>query len=110
MSNLAKTKERKFTGALDRRYKLIFSNPINTIHEDKWVDVTYKFSQNYPANVLEETQIAQNLEGVVSKDTQLSSLSIVEDVQEEKEKMQKSSRKMKLLKNLLLIKGCSNNR
>ena len=82
-----KTKERKFTGALDRRYKLIFSNPINTIHEDKWVDVTYKFSQNYPANVLEETQIAQNLEGVVSKDTQLSSLSIVEDVQEEKEKI-----------------------
>ena len=87
MSNLAKTKERKFTGALDRRYKLIFSNPINTVHEDKWVDVTYKFSQNYPANVLEETQIAQNLEGVVSKDTQLSSLSIVEDVQEEKEKI-----------------------
>ena len=84
MSNLAKTKERKFTGALDRRYKLIFSNPINTIHEDKWVDITYKFSQNYPANVLEETQIAQNLEGVV---TQLSSLSIVEDVQEEKEKI-----------------------
>lgn len=87
MSNLAKTKERKFTGALDRRYKLIFSNPINTIHEDKWVDITYKFSQNYPANVLEETQIAQNLEGIVSKDTQLSSLSIVEDVQEEKEKI-----------------------
>ena len=87
MSNLAKTKERKFTGALDRRYKLIFSNPINTIHEDKWVDITYKFSQNYPANVLEETQIAQNLEGVVSKDTQLSSLSIVEDVQKEKEKI-----------------------
>ena len=51
------------------------------------INVTYKFSQNYPANVLEETQIAQNLEGVVSKDTQLSSLSIVEDVQEEKEKI-----------------------
>ena len=56
---------------------------------------------------LKKLQIAQNLEGVVSKDTQLSSLSIVEDVQEEKKK---SSRKMKLLKNLLLIKGCSNNR
>lgn len=88
MSNLAKTKERKFTGSLDRRYQLIFSNPINTINEDKWADINYKFSQNYPANVLEETQIAQNLEGVVSKDTQLSVLSIVEDVQEEKDKIE----------------------
>ncbi len=88
MSNLAKTKERKFTSGMNRRYKLIFSNPVNSMRKDGWLDINYKFSQNYPANVLEETQIAQNLEGIVSKDTQLSSLSIIEDVQEEKDKIE----------------------
>lgn len=87
MSNLAKTKERKFSNSFDKRYKLIFSNPINQLDDDAWLDISYKFSQNYPANVEEETDIAKSLEGIVSKDTQLSVLSIIEDVQEEKEKL-----------------------
>ncbi len=83
MSNLAKTKERKFTSGMNRRYRLIFSNPANSIKSDDWMNVEYKFSQNYPANILEEAQIAAQLEGLVSKETQLSVLSIVEDVKKE---------------------------
>ena len=44
MSNLAKTKERKFTSGMNRRYKLIFSNPIISIsgtgiHREDWVGI-----------------------------------------------------------------------
>lgn len=83
MSNLAKTKERKFTSGMNRRYMLIFSNPINKMNANDWLDINYKFSQNYPANLQEEAEIAKNLDGIVSKETQLATLSNVEDVQAE---------------------------
>lgn len=87
MSNLEKTKERKFTSGMNRRYKLIFSNPVSGMKKDDWVKLHYHFTPNFPANVLEETQIAQNLDGIVSQDTQLSILSIVNNVQSEIEKL-----------------------
>lgn len=83
MSNLAKTKERKFTSGMNRRYRLLFSNKLSDVGKDDWLSVEYKFTQNYPANVLEEAQIATQLSGVTSKETQLKVLSIVEDVQSE---------------------------
>lgn len=54
MSNLAKTKERKFTSGMNRRYKLIFSNPVSGMKEDDWVKLHYHFTPNIPSNVLEE--------------------------------------------------------
>lgn len=89
MSNLAKTKERKFTSGMNRRYKLIFSNPVSGMKRDDWVKIKYSFTQNIPSNVLEETEIASNLEGVVSQETQLSVLSIVDNVKKEIERIQK---------------------
>lgn len=83
MSNLALTKQRKFTSGMNRRYKLIFSNPISKMNPDDWVKLTYTFTQNMPANLLEESQIAGNLAGIVSQQTQLSVLSCVDNVQEE---------------------------
>ena len=83
MSNLAKTKERKFNSGMNRRYMLIFSNPVSGMLKDDWVKVKPIFTRNFPANVLEETQIAGNLEGIVSKKTQLGTLSIVDNVDEE---------------------------
>ena len=83
MSNLAKTKERKFNSGMNRRYMLIFSNPVSGMLKDDWVKVKPIFTRNFPANVLEETQIAGNLEGIVSKKTQLGALSIVDNVDEE---------------------------
>lgn len=83
MSTLALTKQRKFTSGMNRRYKLIFSNPVSGMKADDWVKLTYTFTQNIPANLLEESQIAGNLAGIVSRQTQLSVLSCVGDVQKE---------------------------
>ena len=74
MSNLAKTKERKFVSGMNRRYKIIFSNPINHMAADDWLKV--------------EAQIAQQLSGIVSQETQLSVLSIVSDVKTELDKIE----------------------
>ncbi len=89
MSNLAKTKERKFISGMNRRYKLIFSNPVSGMQKDAWVGIKYKFTQNYPANILEESQIAGNLDGITSQATQLKVLSIVDNVQQEMEMIAK---------------------
>ena len=83
MSNLALTKQRKFTSGMNRRYKLIFSNPVSGMKADDWVKLNYTFTQNMPANLLEESQIAGNLAGIVSKQTQLSVLSCVDNVKQE---------------------------
>ena len=85
MSNLAKTKERKFTSGMNRRYRLIFSNPVSGMKKDDWMKLHFRFTQNIPSNVLEEAQIAAQLAGV-SEETQLSVLSIVDDVKAEKER------------------------
>lgn len=87
MENLAKAKERKFTSGMNRRYRVIFSNASHRMHEDDWMKVDYKFSQNYPANILEEAQIAAQLSGIVSQKTQLSTLSIVDDIKAEVERI-----------------------
>lgn len=83
MSNLAKTKERKFASMMNRRYKLIFSNPVSGMRKEDWLILRYQFTLNYPANELEEAQTAAQLSGVVSRQTQLKGLSIVDNVQEE---------------------------
>ena len=88
MSNLAKTLERKFTSGMNRRYKLIFSNPVSQMKVDDWVNIEYKFTPNFPANELEESQIAGNLRGIVSDETLLGFLSIVEDAKKELERIE----------------------
>ncbi|HIT90132.1 MAG TPA: phage portal protein [Candidatus Merdenecus merdavium] len=89
MSNLEKTKERKFTSGMNRRYKLIFSNPVSGMKKDDWVKLHYRFTPNVPANVLEESEIVGNLDGIVSQETQLSVLSIVDNVQNEIKRLKK---------------------
>lgn len=95
MNNLRKTKERKFTSGMNRRYKLIFSNPANDMEKDDWVKLHYKFTPNVPANILEESQIAQNLSGVVSQETQLGVLSVVDNPKTEIERIEKEEEKPK---------------
>ena len=89
MSNLSKTKERKFTSGMNRRYKLIFSNPVSGMKEDDWVKLKFKFTPNFPANILEESQIAGNLSGITSQKTQLKVLSVVDSVDEEIQQIEK---------------------
>lgn len=88
MSNLAKTKQRKFESGMNRRYRLIFSNPVSGMNKNAWVGIRYQFTPNYPANTLEESQIAGNLSGITSRETQLKVLSIVDNVQQEIERIE----------------------
>lgn len=88
MSNLEKTKERKFTSGMNRRYKLLFSHPVSKVPADAWVQLHYKFTPNFPANLLEEVQTAAQMEGITSHETQLKVISAVEDVQGELDKIE----------------------
>lgn len=86
MQNMAASKERKFTRSLRKLYRAIFSL---TNWPDVWRDLKFKFNRNLPNNLSEEVTDAKNLEGVVSKETQLSVLSIVDDPKAEIDRMDK---------------------
>ena len=91
MSNLEKTKERKFTSGMNRRYKLLFGHPASKVPADAWVQLHYRFTPNIPANLLEEAQIAAQMEGITSHETQLKVLSVVDDVEGELEKIEEEN-------------------
>lgn len=93
MSNLAKTFDRKIEKSLRKRYKLFCSLPTNCSDPDAYQDIEITFSRNLPKNLLEEAQTAQALEGVVSKETQLSVLSIVTDPKSEIERLDNEKQK-----------------
>lgn len=84
MQNAAVNKERKFTQALREFYAIIFTlvEPQPDIK-----DLSFKFTRNLPVNLSDEADTASKLEGIVSKETQLSTLSIVDDPQAEIKKM-----------------------
>lgn len=88
MSNLALTFDRKIEKSLRKRYKLFCSLSTNVPDRDAWRDVDIRTARNLPKNVAEEAQTAAQLEGIVSKETQLSVLSIVPDVKKELERME----------------------
>lgn len=92
MMNLGKTKERKFTSGMNRRYKLLFSHPASKVPADAWMKLKYQFTPNIPANLLEEAQIAAQMEGIVSHETQLKVLSIVDNVQDELDKIEEENK------------------
>ena len=92
MSNLEKTKERKFTAGMNRRYQLLFGHPASKVPADAWIQLQYKFTPNIPANLQEEAQIASQLEGIVSHETQLKVISAVEDVKGELDKIEEENK------------------
>jgi SPP1 family phage portal protein len=89
MKNLAAMKERKFTSGMNRRFKMVFNLPTNmeASNKDQWRNLNYKFTRNIPRNVADEAETAGKLQGVVSKETQLSVLSIVDNPKQEIERM-----------------------
>ena len=92
MSNLEKTKERKFAAGMNRRYQLLFGHPASKVPADAWIQLQYKFTPNIPANLQEEAQIASQLEGIVSHETQLKVVSVVEDVNGELDKIEEENK------------------
>lgn len=91
MVNLAKTKERKFIKSMNRRYRLLFSNPASQVPKESWYTISYKFTANIPAFLNDEAEMARSLQGIVSKETQLKSLSIVDDINKEIERIRQDA-------------------
>lgn len=92
MSNIEKTKERKFAAGMNRRYQLLFGHPASKVPADAWIQLQYKFTPNIPANLQEEAQIASQLEGITSHETQLKVISAVEDVKGELDKIEEENK------------------
>lgn len=88
LDNICKIKERKFSAGLKTRYKMLCNLPTWS-DKEAYKGISYKFTRNMPKNVLEEAQIVNTLNGLISKETNLSNLSIVDNVKEELEKMDK---------------------
>ncbi len=86
LDNLCKAKERKFTAGLNTRYKMLCNLPTWS-DKEAYKGISYQFTRNAPKNVLEEAQVVNSLNGLVSKETALSYLSIVDNAKEEIEKM-----------------------
>ena len=89
LSNLAKFLDRKVLKSMRKRYKLFCTLSTNVADKEAYNEIEFTTSRNLPRNILEESQTAKNLEGVVSKETQLKTLSIVNNVKDEIERMQK---------------------
>jgi SPP1 family phage portal protein len=90
MKNLAAMKERKFTRGLNTLFKLFLSLPTNVpaAYADEWINVHYRFTRNIPRNIQDEATTARELEGIVSDETKLSILSIVDNVQDEMDRIE----------------------
>ena len=92
MSNLSKIKERKFTSGMNRRYKILFAHPASKVQKDAWMQLHYQYTPNMPANLLEEAQIAAQMEGITSHATQLRVLSVVDNVEDELAKIDEENK------------------
>ena len=91
MVTKASSKERKFTQSFRELYKIVFTVLFKQTQQDAWRDLQFQFTRNLPANVADEIASAKNAEGIVSKETQLSLLSFVQDPQAELKKMQEEN-------------------
>lgn len=97
MSNLASGFDRKIEKSLRKRYKIWSSLKTNVSDEDAWKELQITTSRNLPKNRLEEAQTAAQLSGIVSHETQLALLSIVQDPKAELEKIEKEQEPQPLL-------------
>lgn len=92
MGNLANNKERKFVKSLNDRFDIISNLPNSKISKEDLKTINYKFTRNIPNNILEEAQTANQLDGLISNETILENLSIVENAKNELEKMKEESK------------------
>lgn len=89
MKNMAANKERKFTQALRKLYKIAFGveTILDTTKTEAWQDLKFQFTRNLPVNLADEASTAKNLVGLVSQETLLSTLSFVDDAKAEVDRM-----------------------
>lgn len=102
MRGLASNKERKYTKAMRELYRGVFGvtnlaktsivkKAANAILGKATLDpadeLKFQFTRNLPKNIADEANTAKSLEGIVSKETQLSVLSIVDNPKAEIDRM-----------------------
>lgn len=88
MLNLATLKSRGFTESLKDMYQVVFaSDLIENISREAWKDLDINFQYDLPHDTLSEAQTAQILANLVSSETWLKTLSIVNDPRQEQERM-----------------------
>ena len=102
MEDKAATKESKFKYALRNFYRIIFAkNTKLAINSEAWEDLKFYFKRNLPANLTDEADIVNKLQGIVSDETLLTILSVVSDPKEElKQREQEQDKKLQNAMNL----------
>lgn len=89
MSNLAKSKERRFVASIRKRLKLLSGYVgASRFPEDAWLDVDVTMQRNMPEDHAGEAELAGALSGIVSTETQLSLLSCVDDAKKEMDRIE----------------------
>lgn len=90
MRNLTSNKERKFTKQLRKIFQIVSKTvSFDVSQQDISNNIQFQFVRNLPNNNADEANTAKTLDGIVSKQTQLSTLSIVSDPQAEIKQIQK---------------------
>lgn len=90
LDQVVANKERKFKTGLYKRMELIcnFLNTKLASNKYDYREIKMAFSRNKPINEKENVEIAQMLKGIVSDSTALSYLSMVEDINDELERIE----------------------
>lgn len=86
MEQLRSNKERKFKKGLQRRIELICNFLAITNKELIYTGIDMQFNNTLPQNILETSQIIQNLSNYLSTETLIEQLPFVENAKEEIEK------------------------
>lgn len=91
MQNQASIEERKFKQAIKEFLSVALSagtTELGSISKDDVLkNIDSRFTRNIPVNLADEASTAKTLEGVVSKETQLKALTIVDDPKTEIERI-----------------------
>ena len=86
MLNLATLKSRGFSRALKEMYRVVFaSDQLRGLDETAWQSIDINYQYDLPHDTLTEAQTAQILSGLVSEETWLKTLSVVNDPRQEEE-------------------------
>lgn len=89
MENMASSKRAKFEASLRAFYEIVFSaDKGESIGDREWRDLEFTFKFKIPHNIQDEAQTAMNLKnsGLVSDETAMKVLSVVDDPEEEVKK------------------------
>lgn len=94
MQNMASFQERKFIKALRNLFKALFTSAdggqiVRPVNQDSWNALRFTYTRNMPTNLADEAQTASTLSGLVSQETMLSTLSMVDDPKNEINRMRK---------------------